>query len=109
MGSQFPGVDQLRAFFEAAPHGVIAVNSAGRIVAVNPRLVAMFGYALADDLVGASNEVLIPGWYREQHDRFLKRFFMDPHARPMGTGRDLVVYRAERASDLSRAVPNSRI
>jgi two-component system, LuxR family, sensor kinase FixL len=49
----------VRDFLESVQSGNVVVDSSGRIVLVNDRLLEMFGYA-EDELVGGSVEVLVP-------------------------------------------------
>ncbi|HYJ96461.1 MAG TPA: PAS domain-containing protein, partial [Burkholderiaceae bacterium] len=58
--------DLYRRLFEATPDGVVVVDSEGRIVQVNPRAEAMFGYG-AGQMHGLQLEALLPERYRLVH------------------------------------------
>lgn len=78
---------QFQTLFEAAPNGVMAVDSEGAIVALNARLAAMLGYSQSE-LVGRSYEIFVPASKRRRHNRLCELFRLEPQTRPMGTGRD---------------------
>lgn len=73
---------------EAAPTGMMLVDSAGRVVQVNSRLCDLFGYSRAE-ILALSVEDLVPARLREAHPRYREGFMSRPDARPMGAGRDL--------------------
>ena len=73
------GVD----IFAAAPDGIVVVDEAGVITAVNDLAAEMFDYARAD-LVGHPIEILIPERFREGHEAHRKGFTAAPSRRPMG-------------------------
>jgi PAS domain S-box-containing protein len=77
-----------QAVVESSPHGVVMVDSAGTIVLVNRETERLFGYS-REELLGQSIEALIPQRFREEHRSYRPGFVADPHARWMGTGRDL--------------------
>ena len=78
-----------RAVFESAPDGILVVNDRGRIVEVNPCILAQFGYTAAE-LIGESVEILVPESQRAAHERHRTRFRTEPVLRPMGVGLVLV-------------------
>jgi PAS domain S-box-containing protein len=78
----------LRLAIEAAPAGIVMLDRQGRILLVNARVEALFGYDRAE-LLGQPVEMLIPERFREGHPADRDRFFAAPRARPMGAGRDL--------------------
>lgn len=80
--------DIYRAFFDAAPDAVVAVNAEGRIVAANAQVTALFGYE-RDELLGQPVEILLPARYRDGHATHRSRYAAHPTTRPMGAGLDL--------------------
>ena len=78
----------LTAVFEANPDGVFVTDRDGRIVRVNARGAALFGYA-GEAVAGQSIETLIPDPLRDRHFNHRRDFFAAPHLREMGAGRDL--------------------
>lgn len=80
--------DQLRAFFEAAPQGIIGVASDGRISVVNRSTEEMFGYT-REELIGQRLELLLPERFRDVHVGHRNVFFAEPRMRAMGVGLEL--------------------
>ena len=80
--------EQFRLAIEAAPTGMLMMDSAGAIVLVNAQIEKMFGYPRAE-LLGKRVETLIPERFRAHHPDLRKGFFSDPKARAMGVGREL--------------------
>lgn len=80
--------------FEAAPNGMMLVDDTGHVVLVNAQLEKLFGYSSAE-LIGRSVDSLLPERYRGGHDAKRRSFFADPHARPMGAGRELFALRKD--------------
>ena len=86
----------IRAFFECATEGIVAVNRDGEIVLANPRAEALFGYE-REELVGLRLEVLIPDRVRHVHGQHQADYFAGPRTRPMGVGLTLTGRRKDRA------------
>jgi PAS domain S-box-containing protein len=80
--------------FENSPDAIILVDQAGRIVRVNSRIDALFGYTRAE-LEGQSVEALIPERYRAGHGAHLAGYFAAPRTRPMGAGLELFARRKD--------------
>jgi PAS domain S-box-containing protein len=81
-------VEQFRLAIEAAPTGMLLMNSAGSIILVNAQIEILFGYPRSE-LLGQKIEMLVPLRFRNHHPEFRGGFFSDPRARSMGAGRDL--------------------
>jgi two-component system, sensor histidine kinase PdtaS len=77
-----------RLAVEAAQTGMIMIDRNGRLVLVNSRTEALFGYS-RDELIGQQLELLIPERFRARHVGFRTAFFAEPSMRTMGSGRDL--------------------
>ena len=75
-------------FLEIVPDAILAVNSEGTILQVNPQAEALFGYS-SDELVGQKIELLVPERHRQQHDQHRHDFARQPRVRRMGTGLEL--------------------
>jgi PAS domain S-box-containing protein len=73
--------------FETLPEAIIVSDRGGSIVYANARADRLFGYA-DNSLVGRTFDSLIPGENRKQHPKPAQEFFVDPAARPIGTGRE---------------------
>lgn len=77
-----------RAAIEASPTGMLVVDARATIVLVNAQIEQLFGFSRAE-LVGQRIEVLVPERFRASHPQRIMDYLQDPHARPMGAGRDL--------------------
>jgi len=76
------------ALAEAATDGLLAVDTRGRIEAVNPSVVRMFGYA-SRELLGLSASVLMCSPHRERFASYLEHYLRRGHSRVMGHGREV--------------------
>jgi PAS domain S-box-containing protein len=79
---------RFRTVLEASPNPIVGVDSAARIIFVNPQTEETFGYA-RDELVGQPVELLLPERVGERHVEHRDGFISHPVARPMGIGLDL--------------------
>ncbi len=92
-----------RALLESAPDPVVIVDGAGRIVIVNARTEAVFGYARAE-MLGQPVELLMPQRLHAAHVAQRAPYQESPHPRAMGAGRELSARRkdgSEFAVDIS--------
>ncbi len=78
-----------RSLFENASQGILTSDHEGRILDANAMMEALFGYSRAE-LIGALLEMLLPENLRSLHTGLRTTYAMQPHARPMGIGMDLV-------------------
>ncbi len=85
---------KLRALLESASQGIVVIDSNGKVVLVNARLEAMFGYR-REELLGQQLEVLVPTELRSAHVAHRTRYAADPHVRPMGVDLDLTGQRKD--------------
>ena len=85
-----------RRLFEATPDGVVVIDNDGRIVQVNPRAEAMFGYGVGQ-MRGLALEALLPERYRLVHGSHRSHFMAHASTRPMGSGMNLVGLRRDGA------------
>jgi PAS domain S-box-containing protein len=93
MSHSIPFDDALvRLAFDLSPSGLLAVDAAGFIVAANREAERLFGWS-REELAGRSIEDLVPERFREKHSGYRLAFLRDPHARPMGVGRELFALR----------------
>jgi PAS domain S-box-containing protein len=84
----------MQRIVEAAPCGMVMIDSQGSIVLVNPQTESMFGYARAE-LLGKSLEILLPERFRGGHEAHRRHFAGAPSMRQMGVGRDLTARRKD--------------
>jgi PAS domain S-box-containing protein len=75
----------LSTLFEAAPQGILALASDGRILLVNRRTEEMFGYSRSA-MVGQPLEILLPERCRSAHAAHRSAYFAAPRARSMRAG-----------------------
>ena len=80
--------DRFREILDAAPDGIVQVDSEGRIVLLNRAFESMFGYT-RDELLGQPVEKLIPMELRAKHRGHRDQYRRNPATRPMGTGLSL--------------------
>ncbi|MGN6185714.1 MAG: sensor histidine kinase [Thermoanaerobaculia bacterium] len=81
-------IRQLRSFVDAAPDAIVIVDANGTIISVNALAGEMFGYP-ADELIGASIELLVPASGRGRHEVERRAYAQNPRVRVMGAGRSL--------------------
>jgi len=79
---------KFRGLLEAAPYAVLIVDERGRVVLANAPAEVMFGYTHRE-LLELTVEALVPERFREPHADYMKRFFDNPHPRPMKAGLEL--------------------
>ena len=84
----------MQRIVEAAPCGMIMVDSEGSIVLVNPQAETMFGYARTE-LIGNSLEILLPERFRSVHAGHRQHFADAPSMRQMGVGREITARRKD--------------
>ncbi|HEY6173053.1 MAG TPA: PAS domain S-box protein [Kofleriaceae bacterium] len=77
-----------RGLLEAAPDAIVIVDATGRIVLVNARTEALFGYSRRE-LLERPVEILIPERFRELHPGHRHGYFAKPVGRAMGSQLDL--------------------
>lgn len=78
----------VRAAVEAAPNGMIMIDSERRIQLINEKAEQIFGFS-REELVGNSIEMLVPEDFKEHHPRFVESYLGRPESRAMGIGREL--------------------
>jgi PAS domain S-box-containing protein len=88
MNAQRRAEEQFQLAVEAAPNGMIMVNSEGRITLVNEQAERLFGYA-RQELLGQEIGMLVPERFRGQHPAYQQGYMAHPIPRLMGTGRDV--------------------
>lgn len=86
--------ERAEALLESAPDAVVIVDHEGRIVLVNGRVKAVFGYERAE-LLGEPVEKLIPERLRRVHVAQRMPYQARPRARTMGDGLELYARRKD--------------
>jgi PAS domain S-box-containing protein len=79
---------RFRGLLEAAPDGIVVLDSKGAICIVNSQTERMFGYT-REELIGQPIELLVPERYRGRHIADRDQYLGAPKTRPMGAGRSL--------------------
>ena len=80
--------EQFRLVVESAPSGMLMIDRHGAIVLVNAHMEKLFDYR-REELLGRPMEILVPARFRGQHPGHRQKFFAEPMARSMSSGRDL--------------------
>lgn len=80
--------ERLLSLFEAAPQAILAINPDGKLVLVNRKTEAMFGY-MREQLLGQPLAMLLPERSRKIHAAHREKYFSDPRQREMGQGSSL--------------------
>ena len=80
--------EAFRAFLDLTPDGIVIIDSAAEIIAVNDEAEAMFGWP-EEELLGKPIEILMPERLREPHKQFVADYLKDP----------FVIHGAERMRD----------
>ena len=80
--------EKFRTAVEAAPNGVVMVDSLGKIVLVNEQTERLFGYE-RNEILGSPIEILVPLEFRDRHPIYVNSYMKSPSPRAMGAGRDL--------------------
>ncbi|HEX4995697.1 MAG TPA: PAS domain S-box protein, partial [Methylomirabilota bacterium] len=83
-----------RALLESVTESIVVTDAAGRIVLVNARTEAMFGYARAE-LIGQPVEALLPASLRDRHVTHRATYMAAPRIRSMGRGLDLAALKKD--------------
>jgi len=83
-----------RQIIENAPDAMLVVDSNGRILELNGRAKALFGYARIE-LAGLPVEVLVPENARSRHGHDRENYMRHPEPRPMGRSKDLFARRKD--------------
>ncbi len=90
-------ISKYEKIFEHSKEGLLVTNAAGIIETVNPRLIELFGYTNADELLGKKIEILIPTRFTAKHKHHRASFNTNPTHRSMGVGRKLKALRKDNS------------
>ena len=86
--------ERFRSIVETIPGAVVAIDTGGHMLIINPMVTQLFGYS-HQELIGQPVELLLPERYRGGHADFRTGYFAEPSPRPMGAGRDLAGQRKD--------------
>src|SRR5690349_3306197 len=87
-------IEQFEALFAFATIGIIVTDQDGIIINFNRCAETQFGYT-KDEIAGRPVEDLIPKQYQSTHKAHREKYYMAPHPRSMGAGRDLYAKRKD--------------
>jgi PAS domain S-box-containing protein len=79
---------RFRGLLESAPDAIVIFNGNGCIELINAQTEKLFGYK-RDELLGKRVEMLLPARFRKAHTRHRKKYYSNPHFRPIGFGLEL--------------------
>ena len=79
---------RLRAIFDNVVDGILTIDEAGIVEAINPAAERIFGYG-AEEVLGQNIKMLMPEPYHGEHDDYLRRYRADGLARVVGAGREV--------------------
>jgi PAS domain S-box-containing protein len=79
---------RFHGLLESAPDAIVIFNGTGGIELLNAQTEKLFGYK-RDELIGKRVEILLPVRYRKAHTRHRKKYYSNPHFRPIGFGLEL--------------------
>ncbi len=86
--------EHLQAIWDSAFDAIITIDHRGRIETANRAAERMFGYTSAE-LLGQNISLLMPNPYRDEHDRYIRRYHETGHERILNTPRELVALRKD--------------
>ncbi|MBN9519078.1 PAS domain S-box protein [bacterium] len=84
----------LGGLFESAPDAIVVTDRDGRIVRLNARAEALFGYARVE-VLGRPVEALMPAHFRARHEVLRGAFVADAGRRPLTPERELWALRKD--------------
>ncbi len=84
----------MQSIVQTVVDGIVTIDLAGIITAVNPSVETMFGYR-GHELIGCNVKILMPEPYHSEHDDYLKRYLKTGEARIIGIGREVTAVRKD--------------
>jgi two-component system sensor kinase FixL len=84
----------LRSILETVPDAMVVIDRRGTVQFFSKAAERLFGYA-ADEVRGQNVKILMPSPYRDQHDRYLRRYQETGERRIIGIGRVVVGQRKD--------------
>ena len=79
---------RMRAVLDSTVDAIVTIDRDGTIMDVNPATLRMFGYQ-QEELIGRNVSIFMPTPQREEHDRYISRYFETGEARVIGIGREV--------------------
>lgn len=88
ISSQHKAEERFKAAVDAAPSGMLMIDSQRKILMINKKIEEIFGYSRSE-LLGQSIETLVPNDVSSHHPKFVESYLQKPEPRGMGIGREL--------------------
>lgn len=85
---------RLRAVIDTAVDGVIIIDSSGNVEMFNPACRRLFGYS-PEEVIGQNVKMLMPPYYRDEHDGYIQEYRETGVAKVIGIGREAVGMRKD--------------
>jgi diguanylate cyclase (GGDEF)-like protein/PAS domain S-box-containing protein len=79
---------RLRAIIESAVDAIVTIDDRGTIVAANPALATLLGYAV-EEVLGRNISMFMPSPHREAHDGYLAKYHSTGNRHMIGVGREV--------------------
>ena len=79
---------RFRGLLESTPDAIVIFNGNGGIELLNAQTEKLFGYK-REELLEKRVEVLLPARFRKAHARHRRKYYSNPHFRPIGFGLEL--------------------
>ncbi|MBF0277750.1 MAG: PAS domain S-box protein [SAR324 cluster bacterium] len=83
-----------RTIFETAVDGIVSIDEKGLISGFNPAAEKIFGYQL-HEVLGKNIKMLMPSPFREEHDRYIKKYRQTGEKKIIGIGREVIGQRKD--------------
>jgi len=86
--------DRLAATLDAAPDGIITIDTRGHVRTMNRAAVSLFGFE-TEQVVGRNVKMLMPAPYHDEHDGYIARYIRTGEAKIIGREREVTARRAD--------------
>ncbi len=83
-----------QAIVETVVDGIVSIDAAGIITAVNPSIEHMFGYR-GHELIGRNVKILMPEPYHSRHDGYIDNYLGTGQRKIIGIGREVEAVRKD--------------
>lgn len=84
----------LSSIIDTAIDGILAIDSRGIILMVNPSMTVLFGYK-EEEMIGQNISMLMPSNHGSRHDGYISNYLRTGKAKIIGIGRDVMGLRKD--------------